>query len=119
MTKMMFRRAATAVGALAACVALSSCAKKITDEQLNQLHSLKHEIASLESANQQNDAEKSRLNDELQTETTQLNKCNDDKKFVMDKLSRWPDCWPDWHPAPPAPPADESKPEEKHEHKRK
>lgn len=114
MTTMVFRRTVVAAGALAACVALSSCAKKISDEQLNQLHSLKHEIASLEDANQQNDAEKSRLNGELQSETAQLNKCNDDKKFVMDKLSRWPDCWPDWHPAPPPAPADESKPEEKH-----
>ncbi len=91
-------------GAVAVCATLSSCAKKATDEQLDQIHSLRREIASLENSIKQNDSEKARLNGELASLQSQLSKCNDDMAFVKDKLAKWPDCWPDWHPAPPAPP---------------
>ncbi len=88
-------------GAVLASLALSSCTKKATEEQLDQIHSLRREIASLENAIKQNDSEKARLSGELASLQQQLSKCNDDMNFVKSKLAQWPDVWPDWHPAPP------------------
>jgi len=104
MKSSLIRTTFALIGAVAACLTLSSCAKKATDEQLEQIHSLRREIASLENSIKQNDGEKGRLSSELSTLQAQLGKCSEELAFVKDKLSRWPDCWPDWHPAPPAPP---------------
>ena len=108
-------QAVVAIGAVAASIAIAGCAgKKITDDQMTQLQERKREIASLENNIKDNDAEKARLNSELQDELAQAQKCNDDINFVKDKLSRWPDCWPDWHPAPPPAADTTQKMEEKH-----
>jgi septal ring factor EnvC (AmiA/AmiB activator) len=113
MHKSLKRSGVLLVGAVLASLTLSSCTKKATEEQLDQIHSLRREIASLENSIKQNDGEKARLSGELSSVQQQLAKCSDDLNFVKSKLANWPDVWPDWHPAPPpqaTPPAETPKP---------
>jgi septal ring factor EnvC (AmiA/AmiB activator) len=93
-----------ALGILALGAILTGCTPKATEEQLKQIADLRHEIASLDNTIKQKQDEKARLASEVASRESEAKKCADDRAFVQDKLSKWPDCWPDWHPAPPPPP---------------
>lgn len=82
--------------ALAAMIFLGSCTSKITEEQLKQLRDLRTQERGLSESIQQKKDEKSRLERELNARKAELKKCSDEKKFVQEKLAKWPDVWPDY-----------------------
>jgi chromosome segregation ATPase len=83
---------------LAAVIFFTSCTPKVTEEQLAQLKELREKERSLTELISKRKQEKSKLEAELRARQNELKKCNDDKDFVKQKLSEWPNCWPDWKP---------------------
>ncbi len=80
----------------------TSCSNKITEEQLAQLKELRKQERSLTEMIDKKRAEKSKLESELSTRKSELNKCNEENDYIKKHLASWPDIWPDWKPAPPA-----------------
>ena len=76
----------------------SSCSNKITEEQLQQLKELRKQERSLTEMIDKKKQQKSRLENELKSRKSELDDCNKKKNFVQDKLSKWPDIWPDYTP---------------------
>lgn len=74
---------------------LTDCTSKITEEQLMQLQELRKRESQLnqEISNKQNEI--SKVEKELNARKTELDNCNKDKEFVKQKLSQWPNVWPD------------------------
>jgi len=86
--------------AVAIAITLSSCTPKITEEQMQLLKELRGKDASLTESIQKKQGEKRKLEQEVNARKSELKKCQDDKAFIMDKLSKWPNCWPDYTPEP-------------------
>jgi septal ring factor EnvC (AmiA/AmiB activator) len=83
---------------LAAVIFFTSCTPQITEEQLAKMKELREKERSLNEMISKRKKEKSKLEAELRARQNELKKCNDDKDFVKQKLSEWPNCWPDWKP---------------------
>jgi septal ring factor EnvC (AmiA/AmiB activator) len=77
---------------------VSSCTSKITEEQLQQLNELRKQERSLTEMIDKKKQQKSRLEQELKSRQVELDDCTKKKEFVQDKLSKWPDIWPDYKP---------------------
>jgi septal ring factor EnvC (AmiA/AmiB activator) len=77
---------------------LTDCTSKITQEQLQELQELKRRESSLNDKIAEINAELAKLREQLKSIKNDLNKCNEDKAFVEEKLKNWPDVWPDWSP---------------------
>lgn len=88
-------RALCICGVIAASV-LAGCSNKITEEQLAMLQELKKREAALNQEIKTKEQEVSRVKAEVNARKADMNKCNDKKAFVQDKLSRWPNIWPDY-----------------------
>jgi septal ring factor EnvC (AmiA/AmiB activator) len=80
-------------GLLFATVLLASCTPMITPEQLKQLGELRSEEISLKANKTKAQNDRSKLQKDLSARQAELKKCEDDKKFVEDKLSQWPNVW--------------------------
>lgn len=93
-----FSEAGIGIFVLAAALIMSSCASKITDDQLAQLKELRTQERSLNESISKNRDEKSRLEAELKAKKSQFKDCDDKLQFVKSKLATWPDVWPDWKP---------------------
>ena len=92
------RRIARGVAVLSLCGAFvfaASCTPKITQEQLNELKELKRREAMLNDDIRKKESDLSRLRSEIAARKRELDKCNEDKAFVEEKLSKWPNVWPD------------------------
>ncbi|OGU40101.1 MAG: hypothetical protein A2X61_06850 [Ignavibacteria bacterium GWB2_35_12] len=77
---------------------MSSCTPKITEEQMMQLKELRNKEKSLTEMISRKKQEKKNLEAEVNARKAELKKCQDDKAFVTEKLSQWPNCWPDYTP---------------------
>ncbi len=76
----------------------SSCTSMISEEQLQQLKELRKQERSLTEMIDKKKQQKSRLEQELKSRQAELDDCQKKKEFVQDKLSKWPDIWPDYKP---------------------
>ena len=77
---------------------LSSCSFKITEEQLAQLQELRRQERSLQDGIANKKAELGRINDEINMRKTELKNCNSELDLIKQRLSKWPDVWPDYTP---------------------
>ncbi|MDW8225040.1 MAG: hypothetical protein RMK93_03285 [Bacteroidota bacterium] len=82
-------------------LALGGCVPKITEQQLQRLRELRAQERQLMQDIQRKESEKGRLQREIASRQAELSQCQDRKRFVQDKLARWPNVWPDY--APPSP----------------
>lgn len=81
-----------------AIVTLSSCSFKITEEQLAQLQELRRQERSLQDGIANKKAELSRIKDETNMRKTELKNCQSELDLIKQRLSKWPDVWPDYSP---------------------
>ena len=79
---------------------LSSCTCKIKDDQLAKLAELRRQEKSLNSEIADLQTAKARVDRELQTRTTEYNDCDGRRDIVKQRLSAWPNIWPDYTPEP-------------------
>ena len=77
------------------------CKSMITDEQLAQMRDLRAKDHNLTEQITKSQAEKSKIQAELNSRNAELKKCSDDKAFIESKISQWPNVWPDYTPAKP------------------
>lgn len=88
----------TAVG-MSSVLLLSSLSftgcNKVTEEQLAQLQELRKQERSLNQQISDLNAEISKIERELKSRKSELDDCTEKKEFVKQKLSQWPNVWPD------------------------
>ena len=84
------------IGGFIAASALAGCSNKITEEQLAMIKELRKKEQSLNEEIGKKEQELKRVQSEVNARKADMNKCNDRKAFVQDKLSRWPNIWPDY-----------------------
>lgn len=89
------------LASLTVTAVLSSCSCKIKDEQQNLINRLRTDERQLVIDTETADRNKTRISGELNTRQGEVRQCNERKAFVQDKLSRWPNIWPDWDPNAP------------------
>lgn len=77
---------------------LSSCASKITEEQLAQLQELRRQERSIQDGISNTQNELNRIRDEINARKSMLNNCQNELNTVRTRLSQWPDIWPDYTP---------------------
>ena len=86
-----------AVGALlAGTVFLGGCTPKITQEQLQRLRELRAQERQLLQDIQRKEADKSRIQGEISSRKGELGRCQENERFVREKLAAWPNVWPDY-----------------------
>jgi len=81
-----------------AIVSLTSCTSMITEEQLAHLQDLRKQERQLNQDISNKTSEISKIETELNARKKVLNDCNKDKDFIQQKLSQWPNVWPDYTP---------------------
>lgn len=81
---------------------VGGCTPKITQEQLQRLRELRAQERQLTQDIQRKEADKARLQREIASRQSELNQCQDKKRFVEEKLAQWPNVWPDYTPSAPA-----------------
>lgn len=97
------------LSSLSVTAVLSSCSCKIKDEQQSMINKLRTEERQLTADTETAERNRTRISGELNTRQGEVRQCNERKAFVQDKMSRWPNIWPDWDPnAPVIPPAEPS-----------
>ena len=64
----------------------AGCSSNANEEELAQLEALKAEVASIEKEVQNLESEKASLQQSIADKDAQLNKCNEDKKVVEERL---------------------------------
>ncbi len=74
---------------------LTDCTSMITEEQLLKLQDLRKRESQLnqEISDKQTDMQK--VERELNSRKTELNDCQKERDFIKQKLSQWPNVWPD------------------------
>lgn len=87
--------------AIACVAALTACTPKLTQEQYNQLMTMKREEGQKREAIAKVEQDIARLEPELKARQADVKECEDRKAGVQSRLATWPNVWPDW--APPAP----------------
>jgi septal ring factor EnvC (AmiA/AmiB activator) len=92
----------TVGGFVVAVGLLSSCgAAKITDEQKTQIAELRRQQASLNEKIKLRQSEVARLEREIGDRERAVAKCNEEKTALEERLSKYPNSWPDYtEPAP-------------------
>lgn len=84
---------------IATIISLSSCSFKITEEQLAQLQELRRQERSLQDGIANKKAELGKIKDEINMRKTELKNCQQELDGIKQRLSKWPDVWPDYTPA--------------------
>ena len=79
-------------------IIVSSCRPMVTQEQLKELKELRQQERSLTEQINTQKAENKKIKNEIDARKGELKKCNDNSEFVKQKLSQWPNSWPDWKP---------------------
>ena len=79
----------------------SSCRPMLTPEQLQELKELRAKEKSLTEQIQNKKGEIKKIKGEISARESELKNCTEKSDFVKQKLSQWPNVWPDWHPEPP------------------
>ena len=91
---------ATGLIIVAMAALLSGCKCRIKEDQLARLAELRSQERTLNSELTAQQNAKTRLEAELRTRTTELNDCNSIIEIVKQRLSVWPNIWPDYTPQP-------------------
>jgi len=111
--KLISNMALPAIFAGAAIIA-SSCRPMVTPQQLEELKELRAKEKSLTEQIQTQKDDISKIKTEIGSRESELKECTDKADFVKQKLSQWPNSWPDWPPQePPAPPVEPEKKKKK------
>lgn len=71
---------------LTAGLLATGCSSNASEEELRQLEALKAEVASIENEVRTLESEKASLQQSIAEKDAQLNKCNEDKKIVEQRL---------------------------------
>ena len=79
---------------------LTACPCKIKDDQLTKLAELRRQERSLNGEISDLQNTKAKVDRELQTRTSEYNDCNGKRDIVKQRLSVWPNIWPDYTPQP-------------------
>ena len=79
---------------------LSSCTCKIKEDQLSKIADLRRQERSLTSEISDVQNTKARVDRELQTRQSEYNDCDGRRGIVKQRLSAWPNIWPDYTPEP-------------------
>ncbi|MDZ4746072.1 MAG: hypothetical protein SGJ05_08730 [bacterium] len=94
-------RIALILASLTVTAVLSSCSCKIKEEQQTMINKLRTEERQLTSDTETAERNRTRISSELNSRQGEVRQCNERKAFVQDKMSRWPNIWPDWDPNAP------------------
>jgi hypothetical protein len=89
---------------VAAAIIASSCRPMVTPQQLEELKELRAKEKSLTEQIQTQKDDISKIKTEIGSRESELKDCTEKSDFVKQKLSQWPNVWPDWPPEPPAAP---------------
>jgi septal ring factor EnvC (AmiA/AmiB activator) len=82
---------------IAVMLVLASCAEpKITKEQLEQIRELRKQQSALGDKIKSSQGEIARLEGEIADRQKAVNKCNEEKAAVQERLNKWPNSWPDY-----------------------
>jgi len=98
---MNLKRTLAVIGAstlMISFISLTSCTSMITEEQLAQLQDLRKKERQLTADISVKNSEISKIEPELNARKIELTDCNKDKDFIQQKLSQWPNVWPDYTP---------------------
>ncbi len=99
---MRFRKILASAGIaallLTSSVSFTSCTSKITEEQLAQLQELRRKEKSLNAEISTKQSEISKIEAEISARKSELKDCTDKADFVKQKMSQWPNVWPDYTP---------------------
>lgn len=82
----------------AGAMTFTSCVPKVTEEQLAQLQELRKKEKQLNLDISNKISDNSKLEGEINDRQAVLNDCNKDKEFILQKLSQWPNVWPEYNP---------------------
>ncbi len=77
---------------------LTNCGCDISEEQLARIGELRREMSRVEDETKNAKREISKLESEVSARQKEAEKCEQDRKFIEDKLKNWPNVWPDWTP---------------------
>jgi len=72
---------------------LTSCASKITQEQLNELQRLAEERQVIEHQTKAREDEIARLENEMKLRKSSADSCDSKRKTVAARLAKWPNVW--------------------------
>jgi serine protease inhibitor ecotin len=86
---------------VSASIIFSSCTCKITEEQLAKLAEMRQTEKSVSSEIAAQQSAKAKVDNELQVRTSEANDCNGRREIVKQRLSAWPNVWPDYNPNAP------------------
>ncbi|MPM79236.1 hypothetical protein SDC9_126269 [bioreactor metagenome] len=85
---------------VAGSIILSSCTCKISEEQLSKIAEMRRQEKTLNSEITTQQSAKAKLDREVQTRTAEANDCNSKRNIIKQRLSAWPNIWPDYTPQP-------------------
>ncbi|MDR0926736.1 MAG: hypothetical protein LBO69_03085 [Ignavibacteria bacterium] len=81
---------------VASSIIMSSCTCHINDEQLAKIAELRRQEKSLNSEILSAQSAKAKVEAELKARTQEANDCNSRLEIVKQRLSVWPNVWPDY-----------------------
>lgn len=90
--------------AMGAALLVSACTCKIKEEQLSSIKQLRTEEKQLMADIETAERSRSKVSSELASRQGETRRCNEQKAFVQEKMSKWPNVWPDWDPNAPSQP---------------
>ncbi|MFH1050051.1 MAG: hypothetical protein V1779_03860 [bacterium] len=105
----------SALPVIAVCTMIiaSSCRPMVTPQQLEELKDLRAKEKSLTEQIQTQKDDIGKIKTEIGSRESELKDCTDKSDFVKQKLSQWPNVWPDWPPEPPPVPVEPEKKKKK------
>lgn len=100
---MKLRNVAVAIGMssimLLSAISFTGCTSMITEEQLGRLQELRKQEKQINIDISNKQGEISKIEGEIKSRQAELSDCNKDKDFIMQKLAKWPNVWPDYTPS--------------------
>jgi septal ring factor EnvC (AmiA/AmiB activator) len=88
-------------GAVSLVLATSCSEPKITKEQLEQIRELRKQQSALNDKIRLSQGDIAKLDAEIADRQKAVDKCNEEKNAVQDRLNKWPNPWPDYTPPSP------------------
>ncbi|MGB9701686.1 MAG: hypothetical protein ACPL1A_03040 [Candidatus Kapaibacteriota bacterium] len=82
----------------ASLLTVTGCSSKITEEQLAQLQELRRQERSLQDGISSKKSELNKIRDEINMRKNELKNCQTELDIVKQRMSKWPDIWPDYTP---------------------
>ncbi len=92
--------ASVGITVIATSLILSSCSCKISEEQLKTLSDLRRQEQAVNADITSLQNEKSKTEREIQARKSEADECNQKRQIVKQRLSSWPNIWPEYTPQP-------------------